>query len=90
MLYRSLSLSLQRSGDDARDQVVVVRFGDLGAIELSGFEFLEIAEVVDVDLAVDFRGVELGAAFPKHGGLFAFAFGKNYEFATDPLLLGVL
>src|SRR5579863_1818038 len=83
-------MSLKRPGDYTRNQVVVVGFCDLGTIELSGFEFLKCAEVVDVDLAVNLRRVELGAAFPEQGRLFAFTFGEDDKFATDPLLLGAL
>ena len=62
---------------DTGHHVVLVGLGDLGAVEAAGFERFQIAEVVDVDLAVDFRRVELGAAFPQQRSLFAFAFGQQ-------------
>src|SRR5208337_1823928 len=49
-----------------------------------------IAEVVDVDFAVNLWCVKLGAAFPEQRGLFAFAFGQQDHLAADPLLLGAL
>src|ERR1700759_1310290 len=80
----------ERTGENAGDEVVVVGLGDLGAIELAGLETFKVAEVVDVDFAVNFWSVEFGAALPQHGRLFALAFGQNNKFATDPLLLGAL
>ena len=44
--------------------------GDFGAVEGAGDEGFVGAEVVDEDLAVDLRGVELGAALPEEFGLF--------------------
>ena len=74
-----------------RHYVVVVGFGDLGAVEAAGLRgSSQLAEVVDVDFAVDLRGVELGAAFPEQRRLFAFAFGEHDQLAAHPLLLGAL
>ncbi len=56
---------LERGGEDAGDEVVVVGFGDFGAVEAAGLSDSSGAEVVDIDLAVDFGGVELRAAFPE-------------------------
>ena len=64
--------------------------GDLGAVEFSGFQTFEVAEVVDVNFAVDFGCVEFSAAFPEHGSFVAFSFGQHNEFAADPVLLGAL
>ena len=80
--------TLQRAGEDAGDYVVLVGFCDLGAVEAAGFQGGQVAEVVDVDFAVDFGGVELGTAFPEERGLFAFTFGEKDQLAADPLLLG--
>src|ERR1039458_2968938 len=82
--------TLQRPSEDAGDYVVVVGFGDLGAVETAGLEGGQVAEVVDVEFAVDLRGVELCAAFPEERGLFAFAFGEHDQLAAYPLLLGTL
>ena len=76
---------LQRAGEDAGDDVVVVGFGDFGVVEAAGFESFEVAEVVDVDFAVDLGGVELGAAFPEQRGLFAFAFGEERRARGRPI-----
>ena len=54
-------------------------FGDSGAVEAAGFQGGQVAEVVDIELAVDLRGVELRAALPEQRRLFAFAFGKYDE-----------
>src|ERR1035441_1214148 len=54
--------TLQRAAEDAGDYIVVVGFGDLGAVEAAGLEDGQVAEVVDIELAVDLRGVELGTA----------------------------
>ena len=43
--------------DDSRDDVVVVRLGDFGAVEGAGDELFVGAEVVDENLAVDLRCV---------------------------------
>lgn len=56
---------LQRGGDHAGNEVVIVGFGNLGLVEVAGLERLKLAKVVDVDFAVDFGGVELGAALPE-------------------------
>src|ERR1035437_6379572 len=55
--------TLQRPSEDAGDYVVVVGFGDLGAVETAGLEVGQVAEVVDVEFAVGLRGGELRAAF---------------------------
>ena len=75
--------------EDAGDEVVVVGLGDEGAVEAAGLEGIERAEVVDEDFAVDFGGVELGAAFPEERGFGAGAFGEEGELAADPLLLAI-
>ncbi len=60
--------ALHRAGNDAGDYVVLVGLSDLCLVEAAGFEgrdaWPEFGEVVDVDFAVDFWSVELGAAFP--------------------------
>ena len=43
---------------------ILMRFGDFALVESAGLQLFERAEVVDVDFAVDFGGVELGPAFP--------------------------
>ena len=80
----------QRAGDYAGDDVVFVGFGDFGFVEAAGFQRLQRAEVVEVDFAVDLRGVELGAGFPEERGFFAFAFGEDDQLAAYPLLFGAL
>jgi hypothetical protein len=82
--------TLQRSAEDAGDNVVIVGFGDLGFVEAAGLEGGQVAKVIDVEFAVDFRGVELGAAFPEERRLFALAFGQQDQLAAYPLLLGAL
>src|ERR1035438_4162542 len=89
-LRPSVYSTLQRTGEDAGDYVVVVGFGDLGAVKAAGLEGGQVAEVVDVELAVDLRGVELGAALPEQRRLFAFSFGQHDQLAAYPLLLGAL
>jgi len=93
-LDRADELWLEWSGNDPRHHVVVVGFGDLCAVKAAGFEGghirAQVGEVVDVNFAVDLRGVELGAAFPQQRGLFALALGKDDQLAADPLLLGAL
>src|ERR1700722_4994614 len=74
--------------EDAGDDVVVVGFGDEGAVEGSGDESFVGAEVVDEDLAVDFGGVERRAALPEKFGLFGFAFDEEVDLAAYPLGFG--
>jgi len=57
-----------RTSNKLRHQIVLVRFGDLAAMELALANVLAIAKVVDVDRAVDFGRVHLGAAFPEQIG----------------------
>ena len=78
------------AGGDAGDEVVVVGLGDFGAVEFSGFESVEVTEVVDVDLAVDLGGVKLGTRLPEEFGLGALAFSEDDEFAAYSLLLCLL
>jgi hypothetical protein len=65
---------LSGGGEDAGYDVVIVGFGDFGAVEAAGLESFQVAEVVDVDLSVDFGGMEFCSAFPEQGSLFRFAF----------------
>jgi hypothetical protein len=74
--------------EDAGYYVVVVGLGDDGSVEGSGDEGLVGAEVVDEDLAVDFGGVEGGAALPEEVGLFGLAFYEEVDLAVDPGGLG--
>jgi len=55
--------------DDARYQIVIVRFGDLAAVKRAGHKFIVVAEVVDEQLAVDLRGVHLRPPLPEQLGL---------------------
>src|SRR5258708_29744350 len=66
-------------------QVVVVRFDDFAAVELARLRLIVIAEIVDEQLSVDFRGVHLGAAFPQQIGLFGRAEGEDIELASHQL-----
>jgi hypothetical protein len=50
---------------DASDEIVVMRLGDLAAHELSGFELVLIAEVIDEEFAVDLGCVHFGAPLPQ-------------------------
>src|SRR5258708_16827375 len=68
-------LFLPMTSENPGHQVVVVRFDDLAAVELPPFRPIVIAEIVDEQLAVDFRGVHLGAAFPQQVGFFRSAEG---------------
>ena len=67
------------------DYVVVVGFGDLGAVEGAGDEGFVGAEVVEEDLAVDLGGVERGAALPEEVGFFRGAFDEEVDLAADPV-----
>jgi hypothetical protein len=60
----------------------------LGAVEAAGVQIFKRPEVVDEDFAVDFGGVEFGAAFPEERGFGAGAFGEKCDFAADPIFLG--
>ena len=73
--------------DDAGDQIVVMRLGNLGAVEGAGDERFVGAEVVDEDLAVDLRRVENRTTLPEQIGLFALAFNQQIDFAANPLSL---
>ena len=59
---------LQRAGENSCHHVVLVGFSDLSFVKATSFESghvtAKIGEVVDVNLAVDLGGVELGSAFP--------------------------
>jgi hypothetical protein len=63
--------------NDAGYYVVVVGFGDFGAVEGAGDEGFVGAEVVDEDFAVDLGGLVEGAALPEEFGLFVFAFDED-------------
>ena len=78
------SARVGESVEDAGDDVVVVGFGDFGAVEGAGDERFVGAEVVDEDFAVDLGGVERGAAFPEELGLFGFAFDQQVDLAAYP------
>ena len=56
--------------NDARYQIVVVRFTNLTAIESARHKFLVIAKIIDKKFAVDFRSVHFRAAFPEKIGFF--------------------
>jgi hypothetical protein len=49
---------------DARYQIIVVRFSNFTAIELAGSKGLAISKVVDEDFAVDFRCMHRRSPFP--------------------------
>jgi hypothetical protein len=70
--------------EDAGYHVVVVGLGDFGAVEGAGNEGFVGAEVVDEDFAVDFGGVEGGAALPEEFGLFGLAFYEEIDLAAYP------
>lgn len=55
--------SLWLGREDAGYDVVVVGFGDLGAVKAALLRRFKRAEVVDKDSAVDLRGVKPGASF---------------------------
>jgi hypothetical protein len=46
-------------------QIIIVRFSDLTAVELARLELLAISEIIDEQLAVNFRSVHLRPAFPE-------------------------
>ena len=64
-----------------------MRFGDLSAVKAALFKIVKRAEVVDEDLAVDFRCVKLGAGFPEERSFSAGAFGEEGELAANPVFL---
>src|SRR5882757_10229628 len=66
-----------------------MRLGDLRTIKGARHQRLVRAEIVDVDLAVDLRRVELGAALPQQRRLLALAFDQDIHRAADPLLLAL-
>ena len=57
-------------GEQRAYQIIVVRFGDFTAVKVAGFGFLVFGEVIDKQLAVNFRGVHGRAAFPQQFGFF--------------------
>jgi len=63
-----------------------VRFCDLAAIELSWNWIQAIANVGNVEFAVDFRCVHGGAAFEQHVRLFGRAFEQDVEFFSSERL----
>ena len=83
-VLESLTKYKDASFEDAGDDVVVVGFGDFGAVEGAGDEGFVGAEVVDEDLAVDLGGVEGGAALPEEVGFFGGAFDEEVDLAAYP------
>ena len=81
---------LERTAQNARDDIVVVGLGDLRAVEAPLLQRGQLSEVVDVDFAIDLWRVELRPALPEQRRLFAFSFGQYEQFPAYPLLLGAL
>src|ERR1051326_2364826 len=69
------------------DQIVIVSFGDFAANEFAGRERLALAEVGDINLAVDLGGVHLGASLPEQIGFLRRALDEQIELAADQRLL---
>src|ERR1051325_11489745 len=74
---------LKQSGDE----VVVVGFGDLTAMEGAGLQFTFVGKIGNVYLAVDFRRMHGSAAFPEQFRIFGLAFDEQVELASDEELL---
>lgn len=55
--------------DDARHQIIFVRFGDLAAIELAFPYVFVFAKIVYIHRTVNFRRMHCGTTFPKQVGL---------------------
>ncbi len=53
-----------------RDQIVVVRFGDLAAIKMARLRLAFFRKIIHENFAVDFRRVHRGAAFQQQIGFF--------------------
>src|SRR5438045_4509148 len=79
----------KRSGKP-RDYVVITRFRELATVELPRLRICDAAEIVDVELAVNFRRMHLSAALPQQICVFGRAFQQDLEFAADPCLLFAL
>ena len=62
--------------------------GDFGAVEGAGDQGFVRAEVVEEELAVNFGGLEEGAALPEQVGFFGRAFDEHVELTTDPGAFG--
>lgn len=60
----------RRTLEQSRYYIVVVRFRDLTPIKLAFARIFVIAEVIDVNGAVDFGSVHCGATLPQKVGLF--------------------
>lgn len=54
----------------SRYHIVVVRFGDLAAVELALADILAITEIVDIDHAINLRRVHGGPSLPQQIRLF--------------------
>ena len=67
-----------------RHHVVVVRLGDLAAIKAPRVQLIEGPEIVDIDLAVNLRRVELRPALPQQRCLLRFAFHQHIQLAPRP------
>ncbi len=62
-----------------RHHIVLVRLGNLAAIELTLTHIVVIAEVVHVHDAIDLRRMHCRAALPKQVGFFRRAFQQHVE-----------
>lgn len=69
-VLRHKQLDVSVSANDPRHQIVIMRLGNLAAIEGARHEFLVVAKIVDEQLAVNLRSMHLGAAFPQQVCLF--------------------
>ena len=54
----------KRSGKP-RDYVIITRFRELATVELPRLRICDAAEIVDEELAVNFRRMHLSAALPE-------------------------
>src|SRR3954447_25918180 len=82
-----LKLSCGPYLNDASDQIVVVCFSDLAAIETTCRERIPPSEVIDEQLSVYLRGMHGGTSFPKQIGFLGGTFREQVELTTDELLL---
>lgn len=60
----------RRTLEQSRYHIVLMRFGDFAAIVLAFANVFVLAEVIDVNGAVDFGSVHCGATLPQKVGLF--------------------
>src|SRR5437763_15986490 len=73
-----------------REYVIIPRFRELSTVALPRLRMSDAAEIVDVELAVNFRRMHLSAALPQQICVFGRAFQQDVEFAADPCLLFAL